>query len=345
MGRGSCVGVLEADPIGTQWVDVNKGVVRNPEVRCGLVAQEVNTYKEDAFFAATPPLEALRLVLSHVATGTDSRNIMILDAKKAHLHAYAEREMFVALPPERRRPSFCGRLVRSLYGTRDAPYLWEKFRHPRAGTPRETLLRWSMVTTSCSLELMQTWRGPLRAEGEHPPQESGQEIRVLNRVLRWTAWGIAYEADPRHAELLIQASGPSASLRTTPGLKPTSGAPGSWAEARLYRACAARANYLALDRVDVAFAAKELCRRMSSPVFGGLGGPPAAGPVPRGSTPLSLAFCMAAGGGTSRPCGYGLRRVPCDPTIDVRWHDIPWSAHHQTLGGHAETRDAIVRRS
>ena len=47
-----------------------------------------------------------------------------------------------------------------------------------------------------------------------------QEIRVLNRVLRWTAWGIAYEADPRHAELLIQASGPSASQRTT------SGAPG-----------------------------------------------------------------------------------------------------------------------
>ena len=36
-------------------------------------------------------------------------------------------------------------------------------------------------------------------------------------------------------------------------------------EAVLFRATAARANYLALDRPDVAFAAKELCRRMSAP--------------------------------------------------------------------------------
>ena len=156
--------------------------------------------------------------------------------------------------------------------------------------------------------------------------------------------GVAYEVHPRHADLLIQALGPSAPLRTTPGLKPTSGAPGdqsppSWAEARLQRTCAVRANYVALDRVGVAFAAKELCRRVSSPVWADLG------PVPRGSTPVSLAFRVAAGGGTSRPCGCGVRRVPCDPTIDVRWHDIPGSAHHQALGGRAEARDPVVSRS
>ena len=37
------------------------------------------------------------------------------------------------------------------------------------------------------------------------------------------------------------------------------------AEVTLFRATAARANYLALDRPEVAFAAKELCRRMSEP--------------------------------------------------------------------------------
>ena len=72
-------------PIGTRWVDVNKGDLHHPDVRCRLVAQEVNTYKEDAFFAATPPLEALRLLLSHVATGrkgrVGGRKVMILDAK------------------------------------------------------------------------------------------------------------------------------------------------------------------------------------------------------------------------------------------------------------------------
>ena len=36
-------------------------------------------------------------------------------------------------------------------------------------------------------------------------------------------------------------------------------------ETALFRATAARANYLALDRPEVAFAAKELCRRMSAP--------------------------------------------------------------------------------
>ena len=36
-------------------------------------------------------------------------------------------------------------------------------------------------------------------------------------------------------------------------------------EAALFRATAARANYLALDRPDISFATKELCRRMSAP--------------------------------------------------------------------------------
>ena len=40
--------------------------------------------------------------------------------------------------------------------------------------------------------------------------------------------------------------------------------------ARLFRSCAARANYLGMDRPDLAFAAKELCRRMSAPREGDL---------------------------------------------------------------------------
>ena len=37
------------------------------------------------------------------------------------------------------------------------------------------------------------------------------------------------------------------------------------AEAKLYRACAARANFLSLDRPDIQFAAKEACRYMHAP--------------------------------------------------------------------------------
>ena len=64
-----------------------------------------------------------------------------------------------------------------------------------------------------------------------------KEVRVLNRVLRWEAWGIAYEADPRHAELLIRALGPNSPSRGTPGIKPSAGSRGDqdllpWAAAR-----------------------------------------------------------------------------------------------------------------
>ena len=43
-------------PIGTRWVDVNKGDKQSPKVRSRLVAQEVNTHKQPELFAATPPL-------------------------------------------------------------------------------------------------------------------------------------------------------------------------------------------------------------------------------------------------------------------------------------------------
>ena len=45
-------------PIGTRWVDVNKGDDENPDYRSRLVAQELNTEKREDLFAATPPLEA-----------------------------------------------------------------------------------------------------------------------------------------------------------------------------------------------------------------------------------------------------------------------------------------------
>ena len=39
----------------------------------------------------------------------------------------------------------------------------------------------------------------------------------------------------------------------------------AWEEVRLLRTDAARASYLGIDRPDIAFSAKELCRRMSCP--------------------------------------------------------------------------------
>lgn len=55
-----CWRVTGKAPIGTRWVDTNKGDSRNPDVRCRLVAQEINRGHDDDLYAATPPIEALK---------------------------------------------------------------------------------------------------------------------------------------------------------------------------------------------------------------------------------------------------------------------------------------------
>ena len=114
-------------PIGSKWVDVNKGDANKPQIRRRFVVKEIATYKSDDFFAATPPLEALRLLLSMAASSGHDIKVEVLDARKAHLHAFAKRTVFVQLPPELSAPGYCARLVRCLYGTRDAPKCWEAF--------------------------------------------------------------------------------------------------------------------------------------------------------------------------------------------------------------------------
>ena len=58
--------------IGTKWIDIDKGDAERPNYRSRLVAQEYNTsigrdpYGEN--FSATPPIEALRGLLSVAAT-------------------------------------------------------------------------------------------------------------------------------------------------------------------------------------------------------------------------------------------------------------------------------------
>ena len=117
-------------PFKGRWVDTNKGDRTTPDIRCRWVAKDIAFRKSDEFFAATPPLEAMRLLVSEAASqgATVGREqVALLDAKKAHLHAKADRPIFVELPRQRARPGYCCRLLRSLYGTRDAPKLWEEY--------------------------------------------------------------------------------------------------------------------------------------------------------------------------------------------------------------------------
>eukprot|EP00974_Lingulodinium_polyedra_P024395 2361558-Lingulodinium_polyedra.AAC.1 len=57
-----CWDVTGARPIGIRWVDVNKGDEDRPEYRSRLVAKEIKTHRNDELFAATPPLEAKKML-------------------------------------------------------------------------------------------------------------------------------------------------------------------------------------------------------------------------------------------------------------------------------------------
>lgn len=104
-------------------------------------------------------------------------------------------------------------------------------------------------------------------------REPDDEIRVLNRVVRRVRSGYEWEADQRHAEILTRAAGLDSNSKglSCPGRRLHNNEPGrdpellSGPRATAYRANVARANFLAVDRPDIAFAVKELCRSMSSP--------------------------------------------------------------------------------
>ena len=52
----------------SRWIDINKGDDANPNYRSRMVGKEFNNGELEGLFAATPPLEALRLILSWAAT-------------------------------------------------------------------------------------------------------------------------------------------------------------------------------------------------------------------------------------------------------------------------------------
>ena len=104
-----------------------------------------------------------------------------------------------------------------------------------------------------------------------PGPDDDKEARVLNRVVRWTAEGLEYEADPRQAEHLVQdLQLEGAKALGTPGCKATpeqllGDEPVEKSQETPFRAVAARGNYLAADRPECQYAAKEVCRWMSAP--------------------------------------------------------------------------------
>ena len=93
-----------------------------------------------------------------------------------------------------------------------------------------------------------------------PDKEDLQQVRVLNTTLTWTKNGTNYEADPRHAEIVIEELG----LKDADGVVPprtteerTTNADHETklddAHTSRYQGLVARLNDLTSDRPDIAF--------------------------------------------------------------------------------------------
>ena len=59
-----CWARTNAPPVGVRWIDHNKGDNTNEVYRSRLVGKQFKTGKNDELFAATPPLEAMKMVIS-----------------------------------------------------------------------------------------------------------------------------------------------------------------------------------------------------------------------------------------------------------------------------------------
>ena len=116
--------------VGGRWVLCNKGDLQNPKVRCRWVATELNTGDDVQYYAATPPLEATRLLFSNYAHQRRQKGpkleLSFCEITKAYVNAKPSRHVFVRVPKEMGLPpNTVGRLLRCCYGTRDAGALWE----------------------------------------------------------------------------------------------------------------------------------------------------------------------------------------------------------------------------
>jgi len=228
------------------------------------------------------------------------------DVSRAHFHSPARRKLVIKVP---REDSECktglAELLVAMYGTKDAAQCFDNlvegimvkmgynvgvfnpclYHHPTkdiavyrhgddfvvCGTRRQILEFRDELGQHLIVKHLGTL-GPQKARGDV------QEVRCLNRIIRWVCppFGkgterIEYEADPRHAELLVSFCGltPGSKGVSTPGEKMK---PGSDIEGKLtaeertaYRSNVMRLCYLATDRPDLQHAAKELARRMQDP--------------------------------------------------------------------------------
>ena len=254
---------------------------------------------DPGFYAATPPGEAMRVILSRAATTQDGQKrkvVMTNDVRRAYFNASVTREVYVEIPAEDKSPEdgdVVGRLNLCLYSTRDAAHRSQEIvsehleaigfhrgtAHPAVLCHEEkdvaTLVHGDDYMSSGHIEDMRWLETELCKRFEIKTQIIRHEEgctsggKILNRAVRAAESGFELEADPRHDELIVEELGlTNAKGAATAGVDETDTEDKELLTGEdmfRYRSLAAQANHLAIDRPDLLFACKELCCQMSKP--------------------------------------------------------------------------------
>ena len=209
----------------------------------------------------------------------------MVDVSRAYFYAPVTRPLCIEIPIEDRKEGdedMVAQLQYSLYGTRDAAQNWAAtytklltklgFRQGRASScnfmhPQRDIkltvhgddflivadaeqLRWIDEKLKENYETKTEFFGP----------DLGmvREVSILNRTLRWKENMIEYEADSRHAQVIVEeCEVMSAKASKTPCVSDHEKAQKEYeqngmteSEKTRFRGVAARINYLAMDRPD-----------------------------------------------------------------------------------------------
>ena len=110
-------------PVDTKWIDTEALEVEPIQLRSRIVAREFKSGDRSDLYAGTPPLEALKAILSIAASHSPEFLLMHVDVSRAYFHSKAQRPVLVRLPADDRTGKDEGKigpLKKNVYGTRDA---------------------------------------------------------------------------------------------------------------------------------------------------------------------------------------------------------------------------------
>jgi len=233
-------------------------------------------------------------------SGEDGIKVMLIDVKKAHLNGFVGEDewAYIELPSGVARKGQCGRLRRWLYGMRQAASAWERDYSDKLaaigfakGIAAPTVFYWEERGVRCvahggdftfsgkqsdllyiKSKMEESYELKMRAMlGDDFGDD--KEITILNRLISWKEGCIHYEADPKHVFEILKYFNlnDESKILVVPFVRETKeelakeDAELSPEVATEFRGLAARANYLSLDRVDIQYTTKEICRDMASP--------------------------------------------------------------------------------